>query len=140
MRDHVAICFESFSRSRASAIVLVAVTACFAACSSRVRDPVEVFSSNVALGGEKPVNIEHSLQRGVYLLEASESGIDARINIVAAGENSTLENKLPRYGAVFKVVSLDAPASVRLEATSADHVANHGNVVIRIWRWARAPN
>lgn len=139
MRDHVAICFENISRLRATIAALVAFAACLSACSERARDPVEALSSDAALGSDKSAAVARTLQRGVYLIEARERGIDARINVVTGGKSTTLENRLPRYGAVFKVVSLDAPTDVRIEAVSADHGANHGNVTIRISRWARAP-
>src|SRR5437868_11410384 len=139
MRDHVAICFENISRSRAPRAALVAIAATFLACSERARDPIEIFSSSVALDGAKPGIVTRTLQRGVYLVEASEDDIDARVTVTAHGASVSLENSVPRQGSVFKVVSLDAPGELRVELNSADHRTKTGHVLVRVSKWARSP-
>src|ERR1043166_9521662 len=139
MRDLVAICFENFSRPRSTTGALIVLASCLVACSERARDPVEMFAQKLSLDAAKPLVVTRALQRGVYLVEVREDGIDARVTVGLAGELTTLENRLPRYGAVYKVVSLTALGEVRIEAASADYRANRGAIAVRIARWARAP-
>src|SRR5689334_5051723 len=114
MRDHVAICFENISRSRTPSAVLLVLAAMLVACAKQApRDLVEIFSTTVTASGEQPVVVTRALQRGVYLFEARESGIDVRVTIEAAGTAATLEDRPPRHGVVYKVVSLPAPGEIR---------------------------
>jgi CHAT domain-containing protein len=137
MRDHVAICFENISRSRAVAAAHLWFATGLVACSDRARDPVEIASFNVALDGTKPALAERALQRGVYLIAAAERDIDARITVSAGGDSVLLEDRVARHGIVHKVVSLDAPATVRVQAESVDHRTRRGAVSVRISRFAR---
>jgi CHAT domain-containing protein len=140
MRDHVAICFENISRSRAAAAALFLLAALLTGCARKSHgEPAEIFASTVALNGEHPVVIARSLQRGVYLVEAREHDIDARVSVGASDSSVVLEDRLPRHGAVYRVVSLPAPGEVRISLASSDHATRSGEVLLRISRWSRTP-
>src|SRR4051812_18997733 len=88
MRDHVAICFENFSRLRSSwaAPLAFAFASCVVGCSpGNGDDPIRTLSDEVALDGERPATVVHALQRGVYLIEARERDIDVRVTVEANG-------------------------------------------------------
>lgn len=141
MRDHVAICFEKFSRLRAVNAALTLLLACLAGCGRDVSDvPMEVFSQSYALELEHPVVTSHALQRGVYLIEVQERDVDARVTVDANGTSEALEDRLPRQGVVHKVVSLSAPAEIRITIASIDHASRKGAVGLRIARWTRSPD
>src|SRR5688572_17133483 len=140
MRDRVAICFEIFTRPRVDTAVLLLLAACVTACADRALDPVEVFATRVAVAGDAPVAVTRTLQRGAYLVEVREQEIDLRVRIEAHGEGSTLEDRAPRYGAIYKIVSFESPAELRIEISSADHKSKRGNAAVRIARWAREPD
>jgi CHAT domain-containing protein len=142
MRDHVAICFENFSCSRSSwaAPIALVLAACVMSCSLHSqRDPVELFATELSLDGETAPTVDRALQRGVYLVSVRERDIDARVNIAAGGKAVPQEDRLPRHGIVYKVVSLAAPATIHIQIASADHHSKRGHVDVRIARWARAP-
>lgn len=140
MRDHVAISFENFALLRAHAIVCVILAACLPGCSDRARlEPTETFAKRVEIDGSRPATVSNELQRGVYLVEAREQDVDVRVTVTAAGRSVTLEDLLPRHGAVYKVVSLEAAGPVRVDVTSVDHRSKRGGVALRILRWARDP-
>ncbi len=139
MRDRVAICFELFARPRVRSAALVVFAACIAACTERARDPVETFATRVPVGGEAPVSIVETLQRGAYLVEVREQEIDLRVNIEAGGTKSTLEDRAPRYGVVYQIVSVGSPSDLRIDIASADHKSKRGNAAVRISRWSREP-
>src|SRR6185295_14534402 len=103
MRDHVAICFENISRTRAPAAVCIALAACLVACSDRARvDPIETLGTRIALDGTQPASYSITLQRGAYLVEVRERDIDARVTVDAGGRRVTLEDKLSRHGVVYE--------------------------------------
>jgi CHAT domain-containing protein/tetratricopeptide (TPR) repeat protein len=140
MRDHVAICFEKFScpRSTWAALIALAFGMCLASCSGQSqRDPVEIFSTSVAVDGAKPSTVTQQLQRGVYLVEAREQDIDARITVYAKGTSSLLEDRLARHGAVYKVVSIERLEAIRINIASVDHRTKRGKVIVRISRFVR---
>lgn len=138
MRDRVAICFDLITRPRVLRAALVFLAACVASCTDQVRnDPAEIFKTTLALAGDRPAVVSRALQRGVYLVEAREREIDARVTVVGAGTESTLEDRLPRHGVAYKVVSLPAQGDLRIEVASADHRTKRGTIEVRILRWAR---
>src|SRR5262245_62764404 len=139
MRDRVAICFDLLTRSRVRSAALLVFAACISACTERARDPVETFATRVPLGGDAPATIARTLQRGVYLVDVREQEIDLRVRVEAGGKSRTLEDRAPRYGGVYAIVSLDSPAELRIEISSVDHKSRRGNAAVRIARWAREP-
>jgi CHAT domain-containing protein/tetratricopeptide (TPR) repeat protein len=139
MRDRVAICFEKFTRPRVRTAVLAVFAACIGACTDRARDPVEAFATRVAITGDAPVSVTRSLQRGAYLVEVREQEVDLRVRIEAGATSSTLEDRAPRYGAIYKIVSFESPGELRIEISSADHKSKRGNAAVRIARWTREP-
>ncbi len=78
------------------------------------------------------------LQPGVYLVEVRERAIDVRTTIDIGGVHSELLDRTPRHGVMFKVVSLSAPAELRVRVSSADHPSKKGHAEARIARWRRA--
>ena len=141
MRDHVAICFEKFSRSRAvGAALALCVGAGIVSCSESARpDPTDIATRDVTLDGEHPAVFTRALQRGVYLVEARERDIDVRVAVEVPGSRTTLEGRPPRHGVVYKVVSLAAPGELRVVVSSTDHRTRHGTVALRLARWSRTP-
>jgi hypothetical protein len=137
MRDHVAICFEKFPRLRAASFASLVFAAGLVACSQRAPDPVETFATTLTVDGERPASVSRSLQRGVYLLEARERDIDARVTVTVHGAATLLEDRLPRHGVIYKVVSLGEPDALRVDVASADHRSKRGEVIVRISRFAR---
>src|SRR4051812_834281 len=126
MRDRVAISIEKFARLRDVSIAFVAVATLVACSNHAPREPIDIVTSESALDGSTPATWTRSLQPGVYLVEVRERDVDARVVVSTAGRTSTLENSLPRNGAVYRVVSLDAAAELRVTATSADHPGKRG--------------
>jgi CHAT domain-containing protein/tetratricopeptide (TPR) repeat protein len=141
MRDYVAICFENLSRLRALTAALVAfVVGGLVSCSGGAnRSPTEIVSRDIPVTSEQPAVFTRALQRGVYLVEGRERDIDVRVTVEVPGSTAILEDRLPRHGVVYKVVSLRAPADLRVTLASADHSTRHGSVALRIARWARTP-
>jgi len=113
------------------------LAACISACQQRVNDPVETFTTAIAIDGDQPATISRSLQRGVYLIESRERDIDARVTVTAGADTATLEDRVARHGVVYKVVSLRDAGAVRLDIASVDHRTKRGEVLIRIARFAR---
>jgi CHAT domain-containing protein/tetratricopeptide (TPR) repeat protein len=118
----------------------VVFAACVVACSEHARDPVETFATRVPIGGEAPVSIARTLQRGAYLVEVREQEIDLRVQVDVGGASSTLEDRASRYGVVYKIVSVESPAELHLQISNADHKSKRGNAAVRISRWAREPD
>jgi tetratricopeptide (TPR) repeat protein len=139
MRDRVAICFDLFTRPRVLGAAPVILAVCLSACADRAQDPVEIFATQVPVNGEAPASVVRPLERGAYLVEVREQELDLRVIVDAAGTASTLEDRAPRYGAVYKIVSLESPAELRVEITSVDHETKRGNAAVRISRWLREP-
>jgi CHAT domain-containing protein/tetratricopeptide (TPR) repeat protein len=137
MRDRVAICFENISRPLAAAAATSVLAFGLCACAKHAHEPVEMFGSSLAIGGETPASWTRSLQRGVYLVEIREIDIDARVTIGVGSQRVTLEDRLPRHGAVYKVVSADAPVMLEVGIASADHRLKRGHVSVRLMRWNR---
>jgi CHAT domain-containing protein/tetratricopeptide (TPR) repeat protein len=140
MRDRVAICFDLFTRSRVRTAALLVLTACLAACTERARDPVETFAAQVPVSGDAPSSIVRTLQRGAYLVEVREQEIDLRVRVDAGGKSRALEDRSPRYGGVYAIVSFDSPGELRIEISSVDHQTRRGNAAVRIARWVREPD
>ena len=122
VRDHVATNLQRIPRLRTLGLIAVAGVLCTSACTNGSRnDPVTEYSTDLTLTGDSPVAATRSLQRGVYVIEAREIEIDAHLTVAVGGVVSELEDRIPRYGATFKVVSLAEPGDVEIRVRSADH-------------------
>ncbi|HLA70373.1 MAG TPA: CHAT domain-containing tetratricopeptide repeat protein [Steroidobacteraceae bacterium] len=139
VRDRVAIYLETLSRSRVLQIVCVGWIVSVSACSNGARqDPVVEFSTEVGVSSDKQTSVSRSLQAGTYLVEVHESEIDVQVAIDAGGIHAELGDDIPRHGAIYKVVSLGAPAELRVQVRSTDHRTKIGRAVVRIARFKRA--
>lgn len=126
---------------RTLGLIAIVGVLCTSACTNRSgNDLLPEYSTELILTGEPPAAITRALQRGAYLVEAREIEIDAHMTVSVAGAPTELEDRVPRYGAIFQVVSLDAPGEVRIQLRSADHRTKKGRVQLRISRWNRAPD
>jgi CHAT domain-containing protein/tetratricopeptide (TPR) repeat protein len=139
VRDRVAIYLEMLSRSRILQIVCVGWIVSVSACSNGARqDPVVEFSTEVGVSSDKQISVSRSLQAGTYLVEVHESEIDVQVAIDAGGIHALLGDDVPRHGALYKVVSLAAPAELRLQVRSVDHHTKVGRATVQIARFRRA--
>ena len=140
VRDHVAIHLPRISRLRTPGLIAIAGVLCTSGCTNGPgTDPVTEYSTELALGSDAPSVTSRQLQSGVYLVEAREFEIDTHVTVVAEGAVSELEDRIPRYGAHFKVVSLRTPGTIEVRVRSADHRTKQGRVKLRIARWTREP-
>ena len=138
MRDLAAISIENFLHRRVAPAALIVLATCLGSCSDRARlDPVETYTSRVALDGTEPVTLTNALQRGVYLVEAREQDVDARLTVAAEDTRSSLEDRLARHGVVYRVVSLRQAGPLTITVTKVDHPTKRGSVLVRILRWQR---
>jgi tetratricopeptide (TPR) repeat protein len=139
VRDHVAIYLRRVSRLRTPGLIAIAGVLCTSACTNGSKsDPVTEYSTELVLAGDAPSTTTRTLQRGAYLIEARENEIDVHLTVIAGGNRSELEDRVPRYGALYQVVSMERPGELRVELRSADHRKKQGHVTLRIARWNRA--
>ena len=140
VRVRVANYLEKLTRGRALLIACVGLALGLAACSRGARqDPIQEFSTEVAIGpGLQPV-VERELAPGAYLVEIVEHEIDLRAVIDQGSKHAELEDQAPRHGEFFKIVSVDQPAQLRVLLRSVDHHSKNGSARLRISRWQRTP-
>jgi CHAT domain-containing protein/tetratricopeptide (TPR) repeat protein len=138
VRDRVAIYCRNHSWSHARLVLCIAWLGCVAACSGDRPDPASTFSADLALLNDTAPELKQQLQPGVYLIEVRERAINVRTTIDVAGLHSELLDRTPRHGVMYKVVSLRAPAELRVRVNSVDHPSKKGHAEVRIARWSRA--
>ena len=139
VRDRVAIYLEMLSRSGVLRIACVGWIVSVSACSNGARqDPVVEYSTDVEVSSDKLPAVSRELQLGAYLVEVREQDIDLRTVIDAGGLHAELEDQTPRHGSTFKVVRLDAAATLRIQLRSVDHHTKAGRAVVSVARWRRA--
>jgi CHAT domain-containing protein len=136
MRDRVATSCRDFARSRSFAIAIVAL---LAGCGSAPQDPVTIANAEFSLQGEEQQEFQRQLERGTWLVEVIEQDVDAHVSVESAGKIEDLRESTPRHGAVYKVVSVDAPVDLRVRLRSADHPSWRGKVAVRVARFLRGP-
>jgi CHAT domain-containing protein/tetratricopeptide (TPR) repeat protein len=111
---------------------------CLSACSGGFEtEPLVEFSTEVNVQGDAPQSLIRQLRAGVYLVEVRERDIDLKIRIDAAERHAELGDAYLRHGLHRAVVSLDAPATLRLTLASIDQRSWHGAAGVRILRWPR---
>lgn len=140
VRDHVAIYLRTNSRRRVFVIFAVASALCVGACSNGSKtELVDEYSTELFLTGDTTPVVTRTLQRGDYLIEAREDGIELRLTVDAAGKLTELEDRVSRHGVVYQVVSMAAPGELKVTVRSDDHRTRQGRASLRIARWNRAP-
>ena len=124
---------------RTPGLIAIAGVLCTSGCTNGSKtDPVTEYSTELILTGDAPAVTTRALQRGVYLVEAREFEIDAHLTVVVGEAISELEDRIPRFGSISKVVSLAEPGTLEVRLRSADHRTKNGRVQLRIARWTRA--
>jgi CHAT domain-containing protein/tetratricopeptide (TPR) repeat protein len=107
-----------------------------ASCSDGARHELAIESKNTLdIGPDKQPAVTRVLPRGVYLVEVRELEIDVRVTVLAPGVRAELEDKVPRHGSIFKVVSLPERGELCVELRSADHRTKLGRAELSIARW-----
>ena len=136
MRDHLAACHRKISRAHLLGAVCVTVFAC--ACTNGSKAELQSdYSAELALKSDAQAEVSRKLPPGTYLVEVEEHEIDVRVTVTAAGTQAELQDRVPRHGAIYKVVRLIAPGDLRVQVRSADHPTKEGRVGLRIAHWAR---
>jgi CHAT domain-containing protein/tetratricopeptide (TPR) repeat protein len=119
-------------------LAILACTLVFASCTGGFEtDPLVEFSTDVVVQGDAPQSLARPLRAGVYVVEVRERDIDLRIRVEADGKQTELGDAYLRHGLHRAVVSLDAPATLRLELASVDQRSWRGAAGVRILRWPR---
>ena len=95
------------------------------------------YSADLALTSDSPPEVTRRLPAGVYLVEVQESNIDVRVIVDGSGSHAELEDRVPRHGTIYQVVSLAAPGEIRVQVRSVDHRTKQGSVSLRIAHWTR---
>lgn len=138
VRDRDATRNESESRSRGLVAACAAATLFLVACSGGSHgDPLDEYRTEIAVGNAAPPALTHALNAGVYLLEIREVDIDLRVAIDAGAIRAELGDQVPRHGAFYQVLNLDAPAELSVQILSDDHPTKLGRAKLRIARWNR---
>jgi CHAT domain-containing protein len=126
--------------TRLSRLIGMASLLCLSACGGGMQsEPLVEFSTEVNVPGASPQSVTRQLRAGVYLVEIRERDIDLRVAIDAAAEHRELGDAFLRHGVHRSVVSLDAPAALRVTLQSIDQRTWRGSAAVRILRWPPAP-
>jgi tetratricopeptide (TPR) repeat protein/phosphotransferase system HPr-like phosphotransfer protein len=128
---------DSTLRTRALASSCAMLLLALAGCTSSQSDPRGEFAADLAIDGAEASHAR-ALQPGAYLLEAREAGIDVHMVVDLPGHHYELADEVPRHGLLANVVSLSAPAELRITIRNADHSTRKGTVRVSIARWQRA--
>src|SRR5688572_13239919 len=100
-------------------------------------EPLVEYSTEINVQGTKPQILTRQLREGVYLVEIRERDIDLRIALDAGAYHAELGDAYLRHGLHRTVVSLQAPAALRLTLNSIDQRSWRGAAAVRILRWPR---
>lgn len=98
-------------------------------------EPLVEYSTEINVQGAKPQTLTRHLREGIYLLEIRERDIDLRVTVDAGPVHAELGDAYLRHGLHRLVVSLDAPAPVKLRLDSIDQRSWRGAAAVRILRW-----
>jgi CHAT domain-containing protein len=140
VRDHVATYLRKIPRLRAPGLFAIVGVLCTSACSDGSRnDLLPEYAAELTVTGDPSPAITRTLQRGDYLIEAREQEIDVHLAVIAGGERTELEDRVPRHGTIYQVVRFPEPGELQLQLSSKDHRTKKGRVALRISRWQPAP-
>src|SRR5882672_9576731 len=141
VRDHVAIYLRRIPRLRTLGLIAIAGVLCISACTNRSEtDLLPEYSVELVLNGTTPPIVSRAVQAGSYLVEVRENEIDVHLTVESGGIRSEIEDRVPRHGAMYQVVSLSAPGELNVTIRSADHRTKQGRANLRIARWRRTPD
>ncbi len=136
MRDHFASAHRVFARSRTHVFAWAVAGITLAGCGSAPQEPVTEFSTELALQGSATPDLRRQLAAGTWLVEVRERGIDVRVAVeTTGGRRAELRESTPRHGVLYEVVSLSAPAELRVTLGSDDHPATRGVALVRLARF-----
>src|SRR5688572_4245624 len=113
---------------------LILLSGCMGGLES---EPLVEYSTEINVQGTKPQTLKRQLREGVYLIEIRERDIDLRVKIEAGEVHNQLGDAYLRHGLHRLVVSLEAPATVKLTLNSIDQRSWRGAAAVRILRWPR---
>jgi CHAT domain-containing protein/tetratricopeptide (TPR) repeat protein len=115
---------------------LIASFFCLSACTGGFdREPLLEYSTDVVVAGTRAPSVARQLEAGVYLVEVRERDIDLRVSIDAGIRHIELADAQLRHGLHRAVVSLEAPARIRVTLDSVDQRSWKGAAAVRILRW-----
>ncbi|HEU4778594.1 MAG TPA: CHAT domain-containing tetratricopeptide repeat protein [Steroidobacteraceae bacterium] len=138
VRDHLAACHRMISRTHAlRAVCVAALVSVYACTNSSKSELLPDYSTVLALKDGAPAEVTRNIPAGTYLIEVLEDEIDVRVLVSVAEPAAELEDRVPRHGTIYKVVSLAEPADLRIQVRSADHATKQGRVSLRIAHWVR---
>jgi tetratricopeptide (TPR) repeat protein len=113
---------------------LILLSGCMGGLES---EPLVEYSTEINVQGTKPQTLKRQLREGVYLIEIRERDIDLRVKIDAGEVHTELGDAYLRHGLHRLVVSLEAPAAVKVTLNSIDQRSWRGAAAVRILRWPR---
>ncbi len=115
---------------------LIALFLCLSACTGGFdSEPLLEYSTDVVVAGTRVPSVTRQLEAGVYLVEIRERDIDLRVSIDAGAWRTELADAQLRHGLHRAVVSLEAPARIRVTFDSVDQRSWKGAAAVRILRW-----
>ncbi len=100
-------------------------------------EPLVEYSTDINVHGTRPQMLTRQLRGGVYLIEVRERDIDLRVKVDAGEVHTELGDAYLRHGLHRMVVSLEAPAAMKLTLKSVDQRSWRGAAAVRILRWPR---
>jgi CHAT domain-containing protein/tetratricopeptide (TPR) repeat protein len=125
-------------RARILQVLIIGWALGLSGCSREFEaDPLVEFSTEINLDGESPETVSRQLRAGIYLVEVRERDIDLRVAVDAGLVHTPLADAYLRHGLHRTVVSLDAPATLKVTLSSIDQRSWHGAAALRILRWPR---
>lgn len=126
------------SLSHLHRLLVCAAVLLLCACSDGLEtEPLVEFSTEIKVQGDAPHSLVRQLGAGVYLVEVRERDIDLRVAVGAADFHTELADAYLRHGLHRTVVSLDRPATLKVDLTSIDQRTWNGAAAVRILRWPR---
>jgi CHAT domain-containing protein/tetratricopeptide (TPR) repeat protein len=121
---------------RRSLVICAAWLIALSGCTTGLEtEPLVEYSTEINVQGTHPQGLTRQLREGVYLIEIRERDIDLRVRIEAGELRTELGDAYLRHGLHRKVVSLEAPAAVKITLNSIDQRAWRGAAAVRILRW-----
>lgn len=135
-RDRLAAHVREFAHSRT---IVLAFIAMLPACGSAPDDPARHDSVELTLRGDERPEVRRTLEAGTWLVRVREQDIEVRSIIEADAAEVELNESVPRHGVVNWVVSLEAPAEVRVRLRSVDHFSWQGRAEVVFARFRRQP-